>query len=237
MPRVRRPVFAGIPHHVTQRGNRQERVFFRDSDRIAYLKWLQEYGIRYGVEVLAYCLMDNHVHVVAVPDTEHALEQVFRPLHSKYAQRVNRIKSWKGHLWQGRYFSSPLDDAYLWAAVRYVERNPVRAGIVAKAEDYPWSSAQAHCGLRMDSLLAGNSRRVSSLNVGDWSAWLAGDDEPAKLEVLRQNAGRGLPCGQEAFVADLERQVGQPLRPRPRGRPKAPPTHDEDAENVRVPFS
>jgi len=237
MPRFPRPVFAGIPHHVTQRGNRQERVFFRDSDRIAYLKGLRKYAVRYGVRVLAYCLMDNHVHVVVVPASPQALEQVFRPLHTKYAQRVNRFKSWKGHLWQGRFFSSPLDDAYLWAAVRYVERNPVRAGIVAKAEDYPWSSAQAHCGIRSDSVLDGDSRWLSGFDVGDWSAWLAGDDDPAKLDVLRQHADRGLPCGQEDFVTELERQAGQPLRSRPRGRPKAPPAEDEDAENMCVPFS
>ncbi len=158
-------------------------------------------------------------------------------MHSKYAQRVNRLKSWKGHLWQGRYFSSPLDDAYLWAAVRYVERNPVRAGLVAKAEDYPWSSAQAHCDLRSDRVLEGDCRWLSAFGVGDWSAWLADDDEPAKLEVLRQHADRGLPCGEEGFVAELERLAGQPLRPRPRGRPKAPPAEDEDAENACVPFS
>ncbi len=236
MPRVPRPVFAGIPHHVTQRGNRQERVFFRDSDRITYLRWLGEFGARYGMKVLAYCLMDNHVHLIVVPATEHALEQVMGPLHSKYAQRVNRLKSWKGHLWQGRYFSSPLDDAYLWAAVRYVERNPVRAGLVARAEDYLWSSAQAHCGLRSDGVLSADRRWLADFNVGDWAAWLACDDDPAKLEVLRQHADRGLPCGAEDFVAELERHVGQPLRLRPRGRPKAPPTEDDGAESVPVPF-
>jgi putative transposase len=237
MPRIPRPVFAGIPHHVTQRGNRQERVFFRDSDRFAYLTWLREFATRYGADVVAYCLMDNHVHLIVVPATEHALEQVIGPLHSKYARRVNRLKSWKGHLWQGRYFSSPLDDAYLWAAVRYVERNPVRAGLVAKAEDYPWSSAQAHCGLRIDAVLDGGRRWVADFGIRDWSAWLAGDDEPAKLEVLRQHVVRRLPCGKEGFVAELERQAGQSLRPRPRGRPKAPPTEGEDAENVSDTFS
>ncbi len=236
MPRFPRPVFAGIPHHVTQRGNRQERVFFRDSDRITYLRCLGKFAVRYGVKVLAYCLMDNHVHLIVVPASEHALEQVFRPLHTKYAQRVNRLKSWKGHLWQGRYFSSALDDAYLWAAVRYVERNPVRAGIVAKAEDYPWSSAQAHCGLRSDGVLSSDRRWLADFNVGDWSAWLASDDDPTKLEVLRQHADRGLPCGEEDFVAELERQAGQSLRLRPRGRPKAPPVEDEGAENVCVPI-
>ena len=128
MPRIARPVFPGIPHHITQRGNRRENVFFSDGDRAAYLSWLANYCAKFAVRVLAYCLMTNHVHIVAIPATGDALENVFRPLHTRYAQRINRSRGWSGHLWQGRYFSSALDESYLWAAIRYVERNPVRGG-------------------------------------------------------------------------------------------------------------
>jgi REP element-mobilizing transposase RayT len=105
MPRLARPIFAGVAHHITQRGNRRENVFFSDADREAYLEWLRDYGAKHGVELLAYCLMTNHIHVVAVPEREDSLERVFRPLHTRYAQRINRAKRWKGIC--GRGDSSP----------------------------------------------------------------------------------------------------------------------------------
>jgi len=221
MPRLARPVFSGVPHHITQRGNRREDVFFDEADRLAYLGWLRDYSAKYGAQVLAYCLMTNHIHVVVIPEKEHALEKVFRPLHTRYAQRINRLKKWKGHLWQGRFFSSALDATYLWAALRYVERNPVRASLVRRAENYPWSSAAAHCGLREDGVLTTDSawlRQVKS--IGDWSKWLGEGDRPQQLEVLRRHVERGLPCGAEGFIRKLERQAKQVLRPTPRGRPR-----------------
>lgn len=221
MPRIARPVFAGVPHHVTQRGNRREDVFFSDDDRSAYLAWLGEYCARYGVRLLAYCLMSNHIHVVVVPGKPDSLEKLFRALHTRYAQRINRQHNWTGHVWQGRFFSSALDEAYLWAAIRYVERNPVRARIVRRAENYRWSSAQAHCGLKFDAALSTDPAWLRQLGaVDNWPEWLAGGNPPEQLEVLRRHVERSLPCGSEAFLRRLERRAGQPLRPRPRGRPK-----------------
>ena len=221
MPRLARPVFAGVPHHITQRGNRRENVFFSDADRESYLEWLAGYCAVHGVEVLAYCLMSNHVHLVAVPERGDGLERVLRPLHTRYAQRINRLKRWKGHLWQGRFFSSALDEAYLWAAIRYVERNPVRARMVRRAENYRWSSAAAHCGLRADSVLTKDPEWFKQFkSVGDWAKWLGDGDRPEQLEVLRRHVERGLPCGAEGFIRKLERQAKQLLRLRPRGRPK-----------------
>ena len=114
-----RAVYAGVPHHITQRGNRREDVFYGDDGRAAYLNWLWEYAEKYDVDILAYCLMINHIHLVAVPRTEEGLHRVLKPLHMRYAQRINRARSWKGHLWQGHFFSSALDEAYRWAALRY----------------------------------------------------------------------------------------------------------------------
>ncbi len=148
MPRIARTVFADIPHHVTQRGNRRENVFFTEGDRDAYLELLTEYCRDHEVKILAYCLMTNHVRLVAVPRQEDGLQCVFKPVDMRHAQYINRQHGWSGHLWQGRFFSSPLDEAYLWFCVRHVERNPVRAGMAERAEDYPRSSAAAHCGLK-----------------------------------------------------------------------------------------
>jgi putative transposase len=139
----------------------------------------------------------------------------------RYAQRVNRARQWNGHLWQGRYFASALDRSFVWSAIRYVECNPVRAGMIGKAESYPWSSAAAHCGCRFDPVLTSDAWwRRQCEGIGDWSAWLAGDDDPERMNQLRRHANKGLPCGSPDFVAMLEKSTGRNLRCRPQGRQK-----------------
>ena len=220
MPRVARAVFSGVAHHITQRGNRREDVFYTDEDRQAYLDWLKEYSQKNRLEILAYCLMTNHIHLVGVPRTEDGLQAVLKPLHMRYAQRFNRERGWKGHVWQGRYFSSPLDEAYLWAAIRYVERNPVRARMVRKAEDYPWSSAVNHCGRADDRVLSKNLRwKKLTEQVDDWSAWLTEGDDLSELTMIRRNIEKGLPCGSDRFIKNLEKKIGRSLQYRPQGRP------------------
>jgi putative transposase len=219
MPRVARIVIPGIPHHVTQRGNRRGTVFFSDTDRQAYLSLLRTCADRQSVEVLAYCLMPNHVHLVVVPRTPDGLHLALKPLHMQYAQRINRRQDWHGHLWQGRYFSSPLGDDYFWAAIRYVERNPVRAGLTDRAEDYPWSSAAAHCRGTADPVLTACPTWTGQLAaVRNWPEWLSTRDEPGCLELLRRRAEKGLPCGSPDFIAQLERQTGRDFGERTRGR-------------------
>ena len=219
MPRVARNVFANIPHHITQRGNRREDVFFVDEDRQFYLERLGEYCEKWSVEILAYCLMTNHVHLILKPTSEDGLQRVLKPLHMRYAQRINKEKGWKGHLWQGRFFSSALDEAYLWSAIRYVERNPVRAKMVDSAEDYQWSSAACHCGLKEESLLAEISKSERLVDQKSWSNWLKIADSPSHMELLRRNVDKGLPCGSDQFIDGLEEMSGKVLRFRPQGRP------------------
>ena len=223
MPRHARTVVPGFPHHITQRGNRRDLVFFSNDDRRAYLAWLRGYAALHGVEVLAYCLMPNHVHLVAVPRTEDGLHRMMRPLHMRYAQVINRLHGWAGHLWQGRFFSSVLDNDYFLAAVRYVERNPVRAGIVPRAEEYAWSSAAARCGLRLDPLLAAESPWTRRLReeIRDWPTWLGEDDEQ-RANRIRLHSNMGLPCGSDKFIDSLERLTGRDLRFRPQGRSPEP---------------
>lgn len=213
MPRIARFVSAGLPHHVTQRGNRREQVFFSDADRQTYLALLREYTLKHEVAVLAYCLMTNHVHLVLIPATRNALALSLRRVHTRYAQRINRAMEWKGHLWQGRFFASVLDENHCWAAIKYVECNPVRAGMVRKAEDYPWSSASAHCGSHRDPVLTVDHkwhRQVES--IGNWSAWLAEGEEERHLLALRNNASKGMPCGSDEFINQLESSTGRRLR-------------------------
>jgi putative transposase len=221
MPRLARTVFAEVPHHITQRGNRRGDVFFDDEDYQTYLEWLHYYSKQHQLEILAYCLMTNHVHFVAVPGTESSLQQVLKPLHMRYAQRINRRNRWKGHFWQGRYFSSPMDERYMWSAIRYVERNPVRARMVRKAERYPWSSAAGHCGLTDDYILTTLAKwKKLTEQVDNWSAWLAEGDDDSELGLLRRNIEKGLPCGSDRFINKLERLAGRSLQFKAQGRPK-----------------
>jgi putative transposase len=213
VPRIARFVCPGLPHHVTQRGNRRAQVFFSDADHQTYLALLREYTTRHQVAVLAYCLMSNHVHLVLLPAARDSLQLALRHLHVRYAQRINRAMSWRGHVFQGRYFASALDERHRWAAIRYVERNPVRAGMVERAEDYPWSSAAAHCGLRNDTVLTDDCDWQGQVaGVGNWSAWLAEGDEDRELRVLRAHASKGLPCGSDEFIDRLESTSGRCLR-------------------------
>lgn len=141
-----RVVVPGVPHHVTQRGNNRQDVFFCDDDRLAYLRMLAAECRRHLVEVHGLCLMTNHVHVVATPATAPSLAQAIGRAHWKYAQYINRMHGRSGHLWQGRFYSAALDEAHFWTTLAYVERNPVRAAMVDRPWDYPWSSAAAHVG-------------------------------------------------------------------------------------------
>mgnify|MGYP002700192101 CR=1 FL=1 len=220
MPRIARNVFPGIPHHITQRGNRREDVFFEDEDRLLYLQWLEQYCQKFDVDVLVYCLMTNHVHLVLVPNSPEGLQNVLKPLHMRYAQYINKKMGWKGHLWQGRFFSSALDDAYTCSAIRYVERNPVSAGMLMQAENYLWSSAASHCGLRACSFLAKPPAALGAMSGSEWAEWLAVPELDETLIVLRKHVEKGLPCGDDGFIAGLESIADRTLRYRERGRPK-----------------
>jgi len=219
MSRVARVVAPGFPHHVTQCGNRRADIFETDADREAYLRFLKKYCDKRGLSVWAYCLMTNHVHLVVVPQTEASLGQALRDAHTVYAMYFNSRTQLSGHVWQGRFYSCPLDESHLWAAVRYVELNPVRAGIVERAEDYSWSSASAHCGLRGDNVL---SREFPPAGVvDDWSNWLhEKQDENEVYERIRKQTHTGRPCGPPKFIDQLETLLQRVLRPQKGGRPR-----------------
>jgi putative transposase len=194
-------------------------VFFAPGDPEAYLRLLHEQASRYEIKIAAYCLMPNHVHLVAVPSARDSLHRALKAVHGQYAQRINRMRKLTGHLWQGRYFSSPLDALYFLNVVRYVELNPVKSGLVAAAEDYAWSSAAAHCGLWQDRIIT-PSRRFSVLaGIADWSRWLGEGVTEDVVQTIRRHASRNLPCGSAEFVSGIESTFGRRLQFRQRGRP------------------
>ncbi|MCP4642701.1 MAG: transposase [bacterium] len=230
MSRVARVVVPGFPHHVTQRGNRRADVFEVDADREAYLRFVKRYASRHGLAVWAYCLMTNHVHLVVVPSREDSLGLALRDAHTVYAMHFNTRTELSGHVWQGRFHSCPMDEPHLWAAVRYVERNPVRAGLVDRAEDYRWSSASAHCDLRKDPLLSDNFPPPGV--VEDWKKWLSDGDDDEAVGRVRAHTHTGRPCGSPVFLDQLESLLQRVLRPKKRGRkPKPKGEMSEEGNN------
>jgi putative transposase len=222
MPRRARFIIPNVPYHETQRGNHRERVFHQKGDAETYLLLLKLYARLHGVRIFAYCLMPNHIHLVLVPRDFDGLHRALRAVHSQYAQRINRMRGLSGHLWQGRYYSSALDTNYFLNAVRYVELNPVSAGLCARAEQYQWSSAAAHCGLRRDFLIRPAADSPVLSGIVDWSGWLAEGVPEESVEVLRRHGRRNLPCGSKDFVQEVERLSGRPMTLRARGRQKKP---------------
>ena len=136
MARIARVVAPGIPHHITQRGNRRLDTFFSEADYREYLYLMAEWCNRCKVQVWSYCLMTNHVHLIAVPESEDGLRRAIGEAHRRYTRYINFRKGWKGHLWQGRFGSFPMDERYLIATARYIELNPIKVGMVTRAVDY-----------------------------------------------------------------------------------------------------
>ncbi len=221
MPRLGRIVISGCPHHITQRGNNRQDVFFVDDDRRTYLELLREQAERFGVGVDGYCLMTNHVHLILTPSRESSLAKAVGRTHFLYTQYVNRFHGRSGHLWQNRFYSCPLDEAHFLRAMAYVEQNPARAKMVRSAWRYRWSSAAVHCGLATDEA-----------GVLDMAAWDRAAGDVAWQDVLRDRldaeelagihlcTSRGRPLGSDNWLSKLERKLGRRLRPLPLGRPK-----------------
>lgn len=219
MSRAARVVARGVPHHITQRGNNKQQIFFDDEDRSAYVSILQAKAREYGLLIHAYCLMPNHIHLVATPLRDESLAKGVGRTHHAYTRHVHQRHSRSGHLWQNRFFSCPLDEHHFLAAVRYVERNPVRATLTEQAWDYPWSSARSH--------VAGHDPR-RLIDFRDWPIEYVGERWRALLRTaehcsfpqnLQQATFAGVPLGKDSFLSKLELMAGRPLRPRRQGRP------------------
>ncbi len=217
MGRIARVVIPGYPHHIIQRGNRRQVVYFNEGDKKLYLKILSYNFKKEGVEVWCYCLMNNHVHLIAAPRKSESLAKAMGETHKKYTLMINIRENWKGHLWQGRYLSYPMDEGHLYLAVRYIERNPVRAGIVKKAEDYPWSSAKSHVFRLPDNLL---TEFCLISDIKDWSAYLREEEKEEDLETFRKHERTGRPLGDKDFITKIEEITGRTLRRKKTGRPK-----------------
>ena len=216
MARIARVIVPGYPHHITQRGNRRQKTFFCDDDYSAYIELMAEWCDKHHVEILAWCLMPNHVHLIAVPHTENGLARAIGEAHRRYTRRINLREKWRGHLWQERFASFPMDEQHLLAAARYIEMNPVAAALVQSPEEYRWSSARAHLAGQDDELV-----KVGPLLdlVQDWRTFLMLTPED-ELETLHRHERTGRPLGQDGFTEKLETLLGRTLQPQKPGPKK-----------------
>ena len=224
MARLSRVVVPQIPYHITHRGNRRGRIFVKDADRECYLAFLERYCHAHGLHLWAWCLMTNHIHLIAWPKEQHCIARALGNAHGKYAQWFNAQHNMTGHVWANRFYSTPLDAEHLWAVVRYIELNPVRAEIASSAQEYAWSSAAAHCSLRdWPSAGFGGLRWATSPFPGDmtaagWASWLHDGISDAQIQAIRRNTMTGRPCGSSDFISHLEARLSRILRPQKVGR-------------------
>ena len=201
MARIARIVIPGIPHHVTQRGNRRQTTFFTVNDYELYLDLMSVACRAHQVEVWAYCLMTNHIHLIATPAKENSLTLAMSQAHTAYARIINDRYGWKGCFWQGRFFSTPMDTAYTLATARYVEMNPVRAGLVQNPADYRWSSFWAHATTKDDRLV---KAMPLVLQTGDWRKFIGEEYSSDIVSMIQKNTRTGRPLGNPDFIKELE---------------------------------
>jgi len=214
MARLARIVVPGLPHHVTQRGNRRETVFFKDADYEAYLDMLRTAVHKAKSEVWAWVLMPNHVHLIVVPSHEDGLRAGIANAHRRYAARINARNQWSGHLWQGRFGSVVMDEAHLYHAFAYVALNPVRAKLVKKAQDWKWSSVHAHLNGMDDGLTTTGPLHE---RIDDFATFLTDRHDDEDFMALRRSEIVGRPIGSPDFLVGLEKQVKRPLKAKKRG--------------------
>lgn len=208
------------PHHITQRGNYKQITFSEDSDYQRYLELIKEYSDKNKLLIISYCLMPNHVHFIAVPINQDSFARTFNSAHMRYSQYYNKKNGVSGHLWQGRFYSCALDEKHLYEAVRYVENNPVRAGLVMSAKDWKYSSAKAH-GSGNSSLGELTLLKINRyVQVADWDKYLNERTDGAVVELIKGNTLTGRPSGSSSFVRKLEQVFGMRLTPLSEGRPK-----------------
>ena len=215
MARFRRIVVPGYPHHVTQRGVRRQTTFFDELDYRRYVRLATELLHKSSIEILAYCLMPNHIHAVVIPGETSSLAAFFGPLHKAYAQHTNLRYEWTGHLWQARFYSVPMNAEHTLTAMRYVELNPIRSGLEKKPQDWPWSSTRGNLGLVDDPVIPG---RPALRIVPDWAAYLSIPEKDGAIKQLRRRTNTGRPAGDESFTHKIESLTGRQIQKQRAGR-------------------
>ena len=218
MARIARAVAPGIPHHIIQRGNRRQQTFFTDGDYQSYLEVMSEWCMKFQVEIWAYCLMPNHIHLIAVPETKDGLNFAIGEAHRRYTRQINFREGWRGHLWQGRFASFIMEEPYLLTCTRYIELNPVRAGLAREPEGWRWSSARAHMKGKDDILV--KTRPLLEIVSRPWGKFLSSDVQEPEIELFRKHERTGRPLGEDPFIKKMESLLDRKLKPQKPGPKK-----------------
>ena len=228
MVRFARVVALDMPHHITQRGNARRFILENDQERRVYLDLLQQGIQRHGVALIGYCLMSNHVHLVAVPKTSGALARSLKEAHGRFASYWNALNHSTGHVWQGRYYSCPLDERHLWEALRYTELNPIRASLVASPEHWPWSSAAAHCGIVPADSWLDTAAWGCRWSPNEWRTYLQINQDESGQRAIRDCTYSGRPLGSPEFTRMLETQAHRSLtRQKPGPKKRSEPGQEQ----------
>jgi putative transposase len=219
MPRIARIIGVGYPHHIVQRGNNREKVFLDRGDYERYLSFLSKYSEEKEAAVLAYCLMPNHIHLLVRPSEVEALPKMMQGITLCYSKYFNGENGRTGRLWECRYHSTVVDgDSYLWTVSKYIENNPVRAGIVKRPEDYPYSSAKAHLLGRKDPLL--KELLFDKSELDEYRRFIRSEEDKKIIDEIRKQTRLGKPLGDGGFLKTLSENLGRSLSFRPKGRPR-----------------
>ena len=220
MARLARVIAVGVAHHITQRGNAKRFILQDEADRKVYLDLLQQSTERHGIAIIGYCVMSNHVHLVAVPRKADGMARALKEAHGRFASYWNAIHRSTGHVWQGRYYSCPLDEPHLWEALRYTELNPVRASLVSGAECWDWSSAAAHCGADSTGPWLAMHLWRGRWSAVTWRAYLDAGITESQLTAIRRSTYTGRPLGSQEFTRVLEKENKRRLAPQKPGPKK-----------------
>lgn len=218
MPRTARIVIPEVPHNVTQHGNNYQYILKSDTFKKKYIELLKYKSNLNEMYILSYCLMDNHVHFVVIPHYSYSMARTFGQTNMMFSQYYNKITGYKGHVWQDRFYSCPMDREHLYEAIRYVEMNPVRANIVKEPMDYKWSSARGHINKIKDPLITGKHDIVD--DIDDWYNYLLNNPDENMMKSIQNGTQKGIPAGDEVFISKIEKLIRKSFKINPVGRPQ-----------------
>ena len=215
MPRIKRIVIPNIPHHITQRGVRSMNIFYKHEDYEYYKELLLTQSKLHNLKIISYCLMTNHIHIIAIPKNKNSLSKAIGETHRLYTRKINFEQKVKGHLFQERFYSTPLDEEHFLFALKYVEQNPVKAFMVKFPWDYKYSSAKYRLNLIKEDKLLSNYKPID--NIVNYKEFL---NETTNDKIIQEKTRTGKPCGDEKFYDKIKLLTGVDYKNKKAGRPK-----------------
>ena len=216
MARQARIVIENTPHHITQRGNRGEHIFFEKSDYQTYIEILNEQCVRFHVSLYSYCLLPNQIHLIVIPKKANLLSRAIGETHRRYTNHINLRKNWRGHLFQDRFFSYAMDDQYTLRAIRYIETLPVTLKLTPYPEKYLWSSAKSRIKIHNKDTLIKSLTTFDAIH--DWENYLSRPMDKDEMNQIQRHLQTGRPRGSHIFLDNVEQKIGRSVRPQKRGR-------------------